>query len=131
MINWEKEALRRQAGLAPKKDLNESVSRIRTLDVEAKLLQSFSMLLKDFKVIKEMMDRPIPDYRGVGPGPMKKLSDEKGEIDKDALYDVAMNKVKLIEDAIDDLFGKESKKDDDDEEDEEDEEDYDDDDYEY
>lgn len=133
-MNLEREFLRKSAGLPCKfdnKKLNEEekFSKIKTLDVEAELLRIFSNTLRDIKRLKEMMNSRYQEYGSLyGYNPMRILKDEKGQIDKEKLLKVAMEKLDLIEEALIECFdAKKSDKDEDDEYEDEDEDEYEDD----
>lgn len=115
----DREALRRSAGIYTSLNEEKNISKIRTLDIEADLLRSFSMVLKDIKRMKHMIEEPIPQYGGMGPGPMGRMKEEQGDVDLDHLYKVSKEKLEMVEDALKDCFKEQSSKDDEEEDDEE------------
>jgi len=106
-MNLEKEMLRRSAGLP----INESssASRIKTVDFEADLLQSFSSF---FNSLERMKERMKGGYSGYGPGPYGAIRKESEKPDCQKLKIMAKEKLTLANNLVDEIFGK----DDDDEE---------------
>lgn len=99
----EMELLRKSAGLP----INESTSKVRTLDLEADLLREFSSFLSGLKRIKERIDRPYGYGPGpYGPGPYGALRDENSKPDIDRLRTIAKEKMGLVDEAISEVFGK-------------------------
>lgn len=114
------------------------ISQIRTMDIEAELLRIFSNTIKDIKRIKDLMEGiPSPYSYSYGYGNINhtsnsfKLKDEHGEIDKNYLFKLSMDKLDIIEEVMIECFSskKENFKDeeeysDEDEDDFEDEDEY-------
>ena len=98
------------------------ISTDKALRAEARVNDSFAMLISSIKNIKFDTQRRFPHYGG---------PDSCGELEKEermktpdfsSLYTLAKENLKLVEDAIEEYFGdgKSSKKEDDDEEEESD-----------
>lgn len=103
-MSFDKEYLRKQAGINT--PINES-NKVRTLSFEADILRSFSSFLNDMKNIKERIDRPL----GYGPGPYGSVNQKREEPDMAKLRSIALEKMSLVKETIEEIFGKEEPED--------------------
>lgn len=97
--------LRKQAGLSystnkkpvNKKSINESISKVQSLDIEADILRGFSNLIREFSNIKDRLEQP----NSYGMMVNKQV---KQKIDKEKLYELSINKLELLKVAIKECF---------------------------
>lgn len=98
-----KKYMKRLSGNLSFDEMNEDVSKTRTLDVEADLLMTFSRFLRDLERVKHLIDNPIPKYSPYGPGPMRRQKEEEPDMEK--IKQIAYEKLDLVKEVIDDCFG--------------------------
>ncbi|MFW6281346.1 MAG: hypothetical protein ACOC1O_00950 [bacterium] len=100
----EKDLIRRMGGLSRrKKDLNED-HRVDTLTIENRVIQAFSLIASDLKRIKNQME-------GISEYPSYHYQNrEKMEVECNKIYSLAKEKLNIIEELIEDYFGKNNKK---------------------
>ncbi len=133
-MSFEKDMLRKTAGLpfsTKKQSLFEGkISKIRTMDVETELLRIFSGCIRDVKRLRELIEGNNNNknyYNGPIGYDSYRLKDESGDIDKERLFSLSLEKLDLIEESLSECFGikkeenKEPEEDDEEEDDEEEE----------
>lgn len=97
--------MKRLSGNYSEKDLNEDISKTRTLDVEAELLRAFSTFLRDMEGIKNRIDYPIPRFSPYGPGPIRREGKSDEKPDMELLRKIAFEKLDLVKETIEEYFG--------------------------
>jgi hypothetical protein len=107
----EMEVLRASAGIRTNLDTSKT-SKLKTLDIESDVLRSFSCILRDFSRMKQSIKGAVegPHNNPYNRAPLKM---EMGEANKKRLYVVAMKKIELLKEAIEDCFGEERENNDD------------------